>query len=110
ATPYKREPRRADPVQLRRRLTEPNWERMFAIFAALRQGWTVAEIAEATAIDPWLLREIRELVELERERACCARDTVPGTLLRRAKGWGTTDERLAGLLHCTIDDVVERRK
>ena len=69
-SPYKREAKLADPVQLRRRLTEPNWERMFAIFAALRQGWTVAEINEATSIDPWFLREIREIVELESELAC----------------------------------------
>ena len=95
-SPYKREAKLADPVQLRRRLTEPNWERIFAIFAALRQGWTVAEIAEATSIDPWFLREIREIVELESELACWDVGTVPGALLRRAKRWGTTDERLVG--------------
>jgi carbamoyl-phosphate synthase large subunit len=107
---YDRELRLADPVQLRRRLTEPNWERLFAIFAALRQGWTVAEIAEATSIDPWFLREIREIVELENELVCWDGDTVPGPLLRRAKRGGVTDERLAGLLHCGVDDVVKRRR
>jgi carbamoyl-phosphate synthase large subunit len=107
---YKRELRLADPVQLRRRLTEPNWERLFAIFAALRQGWTVAEIAEASSIDPWFLREIREIVELESELSCWDVHTVPGALLRRAKRGGVTDERLAGLLHCATDEVVERRK
>jgi carbamoyl-phosphate synthase large subunit len=107
---YKRELRLADPVQLRRRLTEPNWERLFAIFAALRQGWTVAEIAEATSIDPWFLREIREIVELESELSCWDVHTVPGALLRRAKRGGITDERLAGLLHCGADEVVRRRR
>jgi carbamoyl-phosphate synthase large subunit len=109
-SPYKREAKLADPVQLRRRLTEPNWERIFAIFAALRQGWTVAEIAEATSIDPWFLREIREIVELESELACWDIDTVPGALLRRAKRWGTTDERLSGLLDCATEEIVSRRK
>jgi len=76
---------------------------------ALRQGWTVSEINEATCIDPWFLREIREIVELESELACWDVDTVPGALLRRAKRWGTTDERLAGLLHCSTDEVLARR-
>ena len=105
-SPYKREAKLADPVQLRRRLTEPNWERMFAIFAALRQGWTVAEIAEATSIDPWFLREIREIVELESELACWDRRHRPrraaaarqalGHHRRAARGPARTARRRGG--------------
>ena len=39
-------------VRLRRRLATPNWERLFAVFAALRQGWTVEEVSEALAHRP----------------------------------------------------------
>ncbi len=68
-SPYKREAELADPVQLRRRLTEPNWERMFAVFAALRQGWTVAEIAEATSHRPLVpARDPRDRRARERAR------------------------------------------
>jgi len=39
-----REERASDPVTLRQRLAVPNWERLHAIFAALRQGWSVEEL------------------------------------------------------------------
>ncbi len=101
----RREQRIADPVGLRRLLTEPNWERLFAIFAALRQGWTVAEIASATSIDSWFLREIRDIVELENEIACWDLETLPSALLRQAKQTGLSDERLAQLLHSDEEKV-----
>jgi carbamoyl-phosphate synthase large subunit len=107
---HRREMRLADPVQLRRRLTEPNWERLFAIFAALRQGWTVREIVDATSIDPWFLREIREVIEIEGELACWDGETVPAQLLKRAKRSGIGDERLAALLHSSPEQVRELRK
>ena len=106
----KREARLADPVQLRRRLTEPNWERLFAIFAALRQGWSVNEIAEATLIDRWFLREIREVVELESELSCWDSATVPAHLLLLAKRDGIGDERIGALLHCDAETVRDRRR
>ncbi|HEY0782190.1 MAG TPA: carbamoyl-phosphate synthase large subunit, partial [Thermoanaerobaculia bacterium] len=48
-----RERRMSDPVRLRRRLATPSWERLWGVFAALRQGWSAEEIAEASSIDPW---------------------------------------------------------
>src|SRR6185369_4736043 len=92
-----RERRMADPVRLRRRLSVPNWERLFAVIAALRQGWTVAEVAEASHIDPWFLREILGVVELEAEIACWDLASVPRPLLKRAKATGLSDARIAAL-------------
>ncbi len=105
-----REERLADPVGLKPRLAIPNWERLFAIFAALRQGWTVAELARVTHIDPWFLREISDLVELEAELACWTLDSVPPALLGRAKQAGITDERLALLLDAELAEVARRRR
>ncbi len=42
-------------------------ERLFIIAEAFRRGMMVDEIADLTSIDPWFLRKIRELVELEVE-------------------------------------------
>ena len=88
----------SDPVSLRRRLSTPNWQRLFAIFAALRQGWTVEEVAAASSIDPWFLREIESIIECEAELACWDLDSVPDPLLRRARLSGLSDQRLASLL------------
>jgi carbamoyl-phosphate synthase large subunit len=105
-----REARLADPVRLRRRLTTPNWERLFAVFAALRQGWSVAEIAEASHIDPWFLREMKEIVELETELACWDLDSAPMPLLRRGKESGLSDARIAGLLGTSAGKLRARRE
>jgi carbamoyl-phosphate synthase large subunit len=104
-----RERRMSDPVRLRRRLSIPNWERLFAVFAALRQGWTPEEVSEVSHIDPWFLREIAEIVDLEAELACWDLASVPRPLLRRAKSFGLTDARIASLLDCLEDDLAAAR-
>ncbi len=46
-------------------LRTPTPERIFAVGDALRAGMTVEEIHGLSYIDPWFLREMRKLVELE---------------------------------------------
>jgi carbamoyl-phosphate synthase large subunit len=103
-----RERRMADPVRLRRRLSTPNWERLFAVFAALRQGWTVEEVSAASSIDPWFVREIAGIVELEAELGCWDLASAPAALLRRAKSAGLSDARLAALLTCAERDLAAK--
>ncbi len=104
-----REARMADPVRLRKRLSEPNWERLFAVFAALRQGWSVEEVSDTSYIDPWFLREILSTLEVEREVAALDLPSIPEALLREAKDAGISDARLAKILDCKREDVAERR-
>jgi carbamoyl-phosphate synthase large subunit len=103
-----REERVSDPIRLRQRLAVPNWERLFAIFAALRQGWSIEELSNLTQVDRWFLREIRDLVELETELACWNLASVPTALLARAKASGLGDPRLTQLLDSDLA-AVERR-
>ncbi len=103
-----RERRMSDPVRLAKRLSEPNWERLFAVFAALRQGWTVEQVSQATRIDRWFLQEIAELVELEAELACWDLGSVPLLLLRRAKEDGLSDARIASLLSSRSEALREK--
>jgi carbamoyl-phosphate synthase large subunit len=100
-----RESRLSDPVSLRSKLAVPNWERLFAVFAALRQGWTVEEVASASHIDLWFLREMRSIVELENELSCWDLSSVPDTVLRGAKETGLGDVRIAQLLAATSAEV-----
>ncbi|HEX6198725.1 MAG TPA: carbamoyl-phosphate synthase large subunit, partial [Thermoanaerobaculia bacterium] len=105
-----RERRNSDPVRLAERLAQPNWERLFSVFAALRQGWTVEEVSRISHIDPWFLREIREIVELEAELACWDLASVPDRLLARAKETGLSDAGIARLLVCDTGELAEERK
>ncbi|MGB5659495.1 MAG: carbamoyl-phosphate synthase large subunit, partial [Thermoanaerobaculia bacterium] len=103
-----REQRMSDPVRLRRRLATPNWERLFAVFAALRQGWTVEEVARTSHIDPWFLREIQRIVEMETELACWDLASLPAEVLREAKVCGLTDARIASLVQATEAQIKNR--
>ncbi|HSL84015.1 MAG TPA: carbamoyl-phosphate synthase large subunit, partial [Thermoanaerobaculia bacterium] len=105
-----RERRNSDPVRLAERLAQPNWERLFSVFAALRQGWTVEEVSRISHIDPWFLREIREIVELEAELGCWDLASVPDRLLARAKETGLSDAGIARLLVCDTGELASERK
>jgi carbamoyl-phosphate synthase large subunit len=104
-----RERRMSDPVLLRGRLASPNWERLFAVFAALRQGWSVEEVAQVSHIDPWFLREIQDVIDLEAELACWDLRSIPRPLLKKAKLTGLADLRIASLLSCQEKDLAEAR-
>ncbi|MFN7961918.1 MAG: carbamoyl-phosphate synthase large subunit [Thermoanaerobaculia bacterium] len=103
-----RERRMSDPVKLASRLSMPNWERLYAIFAALRQGMTVEQVSALTRIDRWFLEEIRGLVELEAELACWDLGSLPPALLARAKQDGLTDAAIARRLGCGAEAVAAR--
>jgi carbamoyl-phosphate synthase large subunit len=100
-----REGRLSDPVLLRSRLAVPNWERLFAVFAALRQGWDVEEVAEASHIDPWFLREMQSIIDLENELSCWDVESLPDRLLRLAKASGLGDMRIGQLIGCDAHRV-----
>ncbi len=102
---WRREQRLSDPVRLKSRLQTPNWERLFAIFAALRQGWTVEEVAQATSVDPWFLREIRGLIDTEAEVACWDLSSVPDSVLAEARAAGLTETLLAQRLDSSPEEV-----
>ncbi|MDA8019856.1 MAG: carbamoyl-phosphate synthase large subunit [Thermoanaerobaculia bacterium] len=104
----KRRARLADPVRLRRRLSEPNWERLFAVLEALRQGWTVEEIRGISHLDPWFLNELKSLVALEQELACWDLASVPTALLREARDAGFSEAQVARFLAADIDELRAR--
>src|SRR5262249_36161802 len=69
--------------ELRRLLSVPNPDRIFAIGDAYRAGLRTADIQSLTRIDPWFLENIREIVEFERPIAAAA--ATDPDVLRRAQ-------------------------
>ncbi len=104
----RRRKRLADPLRLRRRLSEPNWERLFAVLEALRQGWTEEQVHEASHIDPWFLRELRSLIVLEQQMASTGFADATPALLRAIKEAGFSDGLAAELLGCPVESLQER--
>jgi carbamoyl-phosphate synthase large subunit len=91
------------------RLGEPRPDRLLAVAQALRYGARVEEIAAATRIDPWFLRQIADLVAVE---AQVRRHGLPDEAyqLRRLKKLGFSDARLAELASVEESEVAAERR
>ena len=98
-----------DPNLIRQRLITPNPERLGYIRFAFEQGWTVEQVQEITAIDPWFLRQVREMGDLEASLSREKLDSVSGARLLEAKRNGMSDTRL-GLLWKTSSQAVRVRR
>src|SRR5438045_8642250 len=92
---------------LRVALRTPTPERIFQIKHALLAGMTVEEIAQASAIDPWFLFQLRELVEAERWYGGVAAGGARG--LKRMKRVGVSDCQPAVVRNTTAGAVRARR-
>jgi carbamoyl-phosphate synthase large subunit len=92
---------------LRGALRQPTPERIFQVKRALERGLTVADVYDLTAIDPWFLNQMLELIEAEREYA--ALDAIGADDLRRMKRMGFSDRQLGALRGESEDAVRERR-
>src|SRR5207249_3747504 len=99
------EPREGD---VRERLRVPNADRLWYLGEAFRRGMTVAEVAALTAIDPWFLRHIDEIIA--EERTLAATKALASERLRALKQQGFADARLAELVGTTEDAVRAQRE
>jgi carbamoyl-phosphate synthase large subunit len=96
---------------LRELLSRPNEKRIFALRRALLAGFSLQEVNELTGIDPWFLRNIAELLEIEKRlREVPGLAQVSRELLLEAKRNGFSDAQLAWLWKCTEPEVRERRR
>jgi carbamoyl-phosphate synthase large subunit len=63
------ESRGTSPERLEELLRTPTPERIFAIGDAFRAGLTVEQIHDYSSIDPWFLRQMRDIIAMENEIA-----------------------------------------
>ncbi|HOM17623.1 MAG TPA: carbamoyl-phosphate synthase large subunit, partial [Thermoguttaceae bacterium] len=96
--------------QVRQKLAIPNAERSWYLRYAFKYGMTIEEVFSLTAIDPWFLREVAELVEMEdRLRQYGSMENTPDADFRRAKQDGFSDRQLAVLWDTTEMEVRRER-
>jgi len=93
---------------LENKLRKPTAERLFYIGDALRAGLSVEEIAGITAIDPWFLDNLKEIIETEQQIVRKKKKLDPA-LLRTAKEQGFSDKAIARLTESTPEDALKRR-
>jgi len=92
------------------KLTNPSWDRVFAIYDAIQVGMPLSRIHEITKIDLWFLKQYEELHALEKEISTYTLDTLQRDLLLEAKQKGYGDRQIAHMLGCLESEVYTKRK
>lgn len=81
---------------LEKELSEPTDMRIFVIADALAKGFSVDQIHGLTRIDPWFLSKLEHIYNLMQEmERYNSLETLPESLLRKAKGAGFSDFQVA---------------
>lgn len=91
-------------------LENPSWDRLFHIYDAIKLGIPFKTIQDKTKIDPWYLRQIEELIELEKRIEKFRIDDIPSELMLEAKEKGYADRQIAHLLRCLESEVYKKRE
>ena len=98
----KKDPQNPTRDEITRKLQIPNAERIFWLQTAFVNGWTLEEIFDATAIDPWFLGHLKQIAE--EGMALASLD------LKRAKKLGFSDRQIAMAKGTSEDEVRAERK
>ncbi|MFW5988748.1 MAG: carbamoyl-phosphate synthase large subunit, partial [Desulfosudaceae bacterium] len=103
-----------DPETIRKKLAQPNSNRVFYLRHAFEIGLSIAEIYELSAIDPWFLHQFERIFNMEQEVVADAAgrsDGFPGQdTLWQAKRYGFSDRQLAQITGFTEEEAARRRK
>jgi carbamoyl-phosphate synthase large subunit len=86
----------------------PTPDRLLQVGQAMRLGFTDEEVFESCKIDPWLIAQLRGIVDMENKVRAHGLPTTPGAL-RQLKAMGFSDKRLAALAGKTDADVTKLR-
>jgi carbamoyl-phosphate synthase large subunit len=99
----------SDPSSIRAALAKASPDRLRVAAQAMRLGFPTDEIAAITKYDPWFLGEIETILSTE---ADVRRDGLPQNAqgLRRLKGMGFSDARLAKLAGAEEKEVTALRQ
>jgi len=106
--------RLTDRDEIAQSLGEPTPDRILHVGDAFRVGMSVEEVFDESAIDPWFLAQIQEIIHQEStllaiREAGGGLDSLSASELRYLKVHGFSDRRLARLLGCGGGDVRKRR-
>ncbi|PIT62547.1 carbamoyl-phosphate synthase large subunit [Snodgrassella alvi] len=101
--------RSSNRAAIQRELANPGPERILYVADAFRAGFTLTEIQQICAIDPWFLAQIADLVAEEQQLISRKLNEIDYTYMRRLKRKGFADKRLAQLLRSDEASVRQHR-
>ena len=98
-----------DLATLREELAEPGAQRIWYLADAFRAGMSVADVQKISAVDPWFLVQIEELVKEEQALAAVSVEQLEAQQLYRLKRKGFSDKRLAQVLGTDEKSLRDKR-
>ena len=96
--------------QIRAQLRTPNPERIFSVRHAMQLGISNEEIYELTAIDPWFLDKLQELLEIEKFLKRTPLKQLTKEQMYAVKRNGFSDRQIAYCTKTKEDEVRAYRK
>jgi carbamoyl-phosphate synthase large subunit len=90
-------------------LNEPSSERQYIMYEAVRKGATVDDLYAKTAIKPWFIQQMKELVEFEEQMLKHKGRELPDALLIQAKKDGFADKYISQILGVPEDKIRAQR-
>ncbi len=101
--------RSSDREEIVQEIGEAGPERILYVADAFRIGLSLQEVFEETAIDPWFLAQIEQLVQTEQALAGRALSSLSAEELRFLKQKGFSDRRLGKLMATNQHEVRQLR-
>lgn len=96
--------------QLRNSVIHPDDERIFELAELFRRDYRIEKLSEITGMDPFFLKKIKNIVDLEEELKEYTLETITPELIKKYKKIGFADEGIAQLIGCKGADVRKFRK
>ena len=93
--------------ELEEKLTHPDDFVLYYVAAALKSGFSVEKIYRLSAIDPWFVEKIQNIIDVEKDLSGKELDKP---LLWEAKKLGFSDKQIGRASNKTPDDVRKIRK
>ena len=93
--------------QLENKLSHPDDQILYNVARALKSGFSVERINNLSAIDPWFIEKIKNIVDIEDR---LSKEDLAKPLLWESKKLGFSDKQIARAKEITPDEVRKIRK
>jgi carbamoyl-phosphate synthase large subunit len=95
--------------RIRQELRLPGADRIRYVADAMRQGFSFADVAKISGIDPWFLAQIADLLDSEKALRDTTLADIDAFAMRQLKRKGFADARLAEILGVSENEVRQHR-
>ncbi len=90
-----------------KKVSYPNSQRMYYLFAALNKGYSVEQVSKMTMINPWYIEQFKDVVDMKNAlKPNCLQDKIT---LRKAKRFGLSDAVIAEQIGLSVEAVRKAR-